>query len=96
MHSSATPLPENRFQATGNNPRYRNAENDALVERYLGTVLRAERIKALADLVHHRTDQLPSLPLFYEVDYTLHADRVHGVTARGPRSTQTWNAQDWY
>ena len=34
MHSSSTPLPENRYQATGNNPRYRNPENDARVTTF--------------------------------------------------------------
>ena len=90
-----TPLPENRFTAQGNNSRLRSPENDGLIERYLTTIPRTERMQALRDFVHFRTDLLPSMGLFYEVDFTLFDERLSNVTARGPRSTQTWNAHEW-
>jgi peptide/nickel transport system substrate-binding protein len=95
MLSSSTPLPENRFTATGNNSRYRNPENDALIERYLTTIPRDDRMQALRELIHHRTDQLPSMGLLYEVEFTIYYERLSNVTSRGPRSAQTWNAHLW-
>lgn len=95
MLSSSTALPENRFTTTGNYPRYRNPENDALIERYLTTIPRTDRMQALSDFVHFRTDQLPSMGLFYEVEFTIYDEHLSGVTSRGPRSSHTWNAQQW-
>jgi len=40
-------LPENRFQVTGNTPRYRSPVLDALVDRYVVTIPRAERLRVL-------------------------------------------------
>jgi peptide/nickel transport system substrate-binding protein len=95
LHSRSTPLPENRFQVTGNNARYRSGEMDSLVEKYVTTVPRAERMEALRQIVHHRTDQLPSLGLFYEVDFTMISARLDGVLARGALASQAWNAHEW-
>jgi peptide/nickel transport system substrate-binding protein len=95
FHSSSTPLPENRFGIGGNNSRYRNPEMDRLIETYLTTVPRAERMEALRQLVRFHTDQIPSMALFYEVDFTVYNNRLTGVTARGPTASQAWNAETW-
>jgi hypothetical protein len=95
VHSSSTPLPENRFSSTGNNSRYRDAENDALIEHYLTTIPRSERLQAPRDIVRFRTDQLPSMGLFYEPEFTMYDERLSNITSRGPRSAQTRNAHEW-
>jgi peptide/nickel transport system substrate-binding protein len=59
-HSSLVALPENRFQVTGNNPRYRSPELDSLIERYVITIPRSERMSLLGQIVHQLSDQLPS------------------------------------
>jgi peptide/nickel transport system substrate-binding protein len=94
-HSASTPLPENRFQVTGNNPRYRNRELDSLIEQYVVTIPRPERMRLLAGIVHHLSDQIPSLGLFYVVDTTIHSRRIQGVTGRSERATQAWNVHEW-
>jgi peptide/nickel transport system substrate-binding protein len=94
-HSTSTPLPENRFQVTGNNPRYRNPELDGYIDRYVVTIPRAERMQVLGQIAHHLSDQLPSMGLFYVVDSTVYADRLSGITPRTERATQAWNAQEW-
>jgi len=95
FHSSFTPLPENRFLVTGNNSRYRNPELDAAVERYVTTISRRERTQALADIVRHQTEHLPSMGLFYDAEATVVTNRLENVTGRGPTSTQAWNAAEW-
>ena len=95
MSSSSIPLPENHFTATGNNSRWSNPENDALVQRYMTTIPYAERMQVLADLLHLRTDQLPVMGLFFEAEFTIHNAKLERVTSRGPRSSQAWNAQLW-
>jgi peptide/nickel transport system substrate-binding protein len=95
FHSSSTPLPENRFQVTGNNSRYRNAELDSFIEHYLTAIPRTERMEALGQIVHHQTDQLPSMGLFYDAEATLFTNRLDRVTGRGPNGSQAWNAYEW-
>ncbi len=95
FHSASAPLPENRFTATGNNPRYRNPEMDRWIDLYVTTVPRTERVEALRQFLHIQTDQLPSMGLFYEVDFTLTNSRLIGPYARGPLSSQAWNAETW-
>lgn len=94
-HSASTPLPENRFTVTGNNPRYRNAELDGLIERFVTTIPRADRMQLLGGIVHHLTDQIPSMGLFYVVDSTIYSKKLQGMTRRTERATNAWNAHEW-
>ena len=94
-HSSATPLPENRFTVMGNFSRHRSAELDSYLEQFITTIPRAERLQALARIARYESDILPSLGLFYQVDSALIADRIQGVTANGRRATQAWNVEQW-
>jgi peptide/nickel transport system substrate-binding protein len=94
-HGSNTPLPENGFRVTGNNARYRNPEFDALLERYITTIPRAERIQTLGQIVRHQTEELTWMGLIYDVDVTLFSGRIANVRARGDRATQAWNAHEW-
>jgi peptide/nickel transport system substrate-binding protein len=94
-HSSATPLPENRFMVTGNYSRHRSAELDSYIEKFITTIPRTERLQALARIAHYESDILPSMGLFYQVDTALIADRIQEVTANGRRATQAWNVEQW-
>jgi len=94
-HSSLVALPENRFQVTGNNPRYRSPELDSLIERYVVTIPRADRMVLLGQIVHQLSDQIPSLGLFYVVDSTIFNKRISAMTKRTERATQAWNAEEW-
>ncbi|MBM2812175.1 MAG: hypothetical protein HW416_2934, partial [Chloroflexi bacterium] len=94
FHSSKVPLAENRFTGE-NNPRYRNQEFDALLERYSATIPRQARTQVLGQIVNHIADQVVMMGLTYSIDPTLIGNRVRNVTARIPRSTQAWNAHEW-
>ena len=95
FHSSRIPLPENRYLTSGFAERYKNAQVDAALERFATTIPLPERMGALADLVHHQTENLSEMPLFYGADPTLISNRLVNVTGRGSLYTQGWNAQDW-
>jgi hypothetical protein len=49
----------------------------------------------VAALIHHQTENLSELPLFYGADPTLISNRLVNVTGRGPLYTQAWNAHEW-
>ena len=53
------------------------------------------RMAALGQIVHHLSDQIPSLGLFYVVDSTIYSRKITGMTRRTQESTQAWNAEEW-
>jgi peptide/nickel transport system substrate-binding protein len=92
--SQQTPLPENNF--VGNNTmRYRNPEYDALVQRFVNTIPRAERIVLLSQMVQHTTEQLVPIPLYHEPEPVFINNRLVNAAGRRGTSVQTWNAQEW-
>jgi ABC-type transport system substrate-binding protein len=94
-HSSATPLPENRFSVTGNTARYVSPELDALIDRYTTTVPRAEHLQALGQILHHQTSNVTTMGHFHYVNPTMVANRLVNVTGRGFGVTEAWNAHEW-
>jgi peptide/nickel transport system substrate-binding protein len=93
-HSSQTPMPENRY-AAGGVSRYRSAELDGWIERYLTTIPLVERMQVMGGMVQHQTENLSQLPIFHGADPTLVSNRLQNVTARGDNFTQAWNVQEW-
>ena len=88
---SASPLPETRFVG-GNRSRYRNAELDSAITRYIGTVPMTERLAALRDVVHHQTENLTMLPLFYEGNVVLIGSKKLKNVAPG---RLPWDVYEW-
>lgn len=91
IHSSRAPLPENNFQITGNYSRYMNPEYDALYEKFTVTIPRAERMRVLIQIVQHLQERLIKMPLFFDAEPTMVANRLQGVIA----GKQVWNAHEW-
>jgi peptide/nickel transport system substrate-binding protein len=83
-------LPENRYVGS-NNGRYMNAEVDALAQRFFTTIPRTERMAIAGQILNHVTENLPMLPLFYDAQAVLLANRAMNV----PALAQTWNAHQW-
>ena len=52
-------------------------------------------MRALGQVVHHMTDQLTVLPLFYDTKSAIIGNRLKNATGLGDNSTQAWNAHDW-
>jgi peptide/nickel transport system substrate-binding protein len=88
--SSEARLPENRYQGR-NISRYMNPEFDALVERYISTIAWGPRMQLLGQVVHHISDQLNAMGLFYDVGTTLVGNRLVNVPASNP----TANVHEW-
>ncbi len=95
FHSSKAALAENNYQSVGNYPRYMNPAFDVLMDRYFATVPERERTEVLGQVIHHMTDQLIALGLFYNGSAVMVSNRIKGVTVGAARSTQTWNALEW-
>jgi peptide/nickel transport system substrate-binding protein len=90
FHGGATPLLENNFSG-GNRARYQNPELDGLIDRYLVTIPMPERMALLGDIIHHQTDQLTIMPLFFAgLAWVLGDKHLKNVS-----SDKTWNAHLW-
>jgi peptide/nickel transport system substrate-binding protein len=97
FHSSWTRLSSNNFRIAGpgNRSRYMTPEFDALLETYLRTVPLAERTRALGQVIHHMTDQVTVLGLYYRSDPGAISNRMLGVSQEWPESQITWNGHEW-
>lgn len=94
-HSKETPLPENRFNG-GNRSRYMNPAFDALIDRYMTTISPQERTPVLGQIVHHMTDQLTAMGIYYNTEPVMIGNRLMSVTARDVgETTEAWNAHEW-
>jgi len=94
LHSSQVPTADNNWVGA-NFPRYANAEYDALYERYLVTIPRAERMQVLSQALHHIATQLPVLGVYYRVAPTMITNRLVGVGPVQVVGHQAWNAHEW-
>ncbi len=75
-----------------NTTGYMNAELDTLIERYLVTIPRPERMQLAGQIIHHLTDQVIPMLMFYDITATAVGKRVHNVTTQG---NELWNVQAW-
>jgi peptide/nickel transport system substrate-binding protein len=92
--SNDVPLPENNFVGR-NITRYRSAELDSIINKYVSTIPKSEREPLLGQIVHQYTDQLILLTLYHEPEPVLISNRMVNVAGRKGFGIQTWNVWDW-
>jgi peptide/nickel transport system substrate-binding protein len=83
-------LPENNYRGI-NRARYMNPDYDALLDRYYVTIPRTERLDVLGGMIHHLTDQLPLMTLYFDVAPTLIDIRLVHIS----NGFTLWNVQEW-
>jgi len=87
-HSTQARLPQNNF--TGNNySRYMNPEFDNLLDTYFATVPHQPRMETLRQVVHHMTDQLNQIDLYYAPRSVMVGNHMLNV------DQLPWNANQW-
>jgi peptide/nickel transport system substrate-binding protein len=89
LTTRTVPTAETRWVGA-NRGRYSNGEFDALVDRFFVTIPRAERMAVCGQIVHHMTDQLVVMGLYFTPDATGVSKRLTNVPAGDP-----WNSQEW-
>jgi hypothetical protein len=72
-----------------------NPELDSLIDGYLRTIPRQERLQLAAQAIHHITDRVVELPLFYDTQPAFIANRLVNVSAATGNSQTAWNAHEW-
>ncbi len=92
-HGQEAALPENGFRGQ-NRTRYASPELDGLIDRYLVTVPRQERMEVLRQMVRHISEQLPIMGITYNVEAMLVARRIVNVNADvGTRNGHEWDVR---
>jgi len=89
--SSEARLPERGYVGL-NTSGYMSPELDSLIDRYYVTIPRPERMQLAAQIVHHLSDQVVPVLLFYDVTSTAIGSRVKNVYWQG---NQLWMATNW-
>jgi peptide/nickel transport system substrate-binding protein len=79
----------------GNYVRYMNPEVDVLIEKYFTTIGFNDRMQVLGQLVHHTTENLIWMPLYWRVIPTFIGNRLIDVPAVSDVGAQYWNAHLW-
>jgi ABC-type transport system substrate-binding protein len=73
-----------------------NPEFDTLIEKYMVTTAERERAPLLAEIVHHMTDQVTILDLWYNTEAIAVGTRlVNVVNKKTSGANQAWNAHEW-
>jgi len=95
LHSSESRLPENNYVGA-NYARYMVPEFDAMLDRYFVTIPKRERIQALGEIIHHVSDQLNVMGLFYDTEPLMIGNRLRNVASNPiPRSSPVWAIYEW-
>lgn len=93
-YSRDATLPENNY-AGGNQSRYMNSDYDALYERYVATIPRAERMQLAGQLLRHMSENLPDMIIMYRMLSMPISNRLINITAVPRNSAPSWNAHEW-
>lgn len=94
FHGSQTPLPENNL--VGNNrSRYMNPQLDALIERHRLTIPMPERVNVTREIVHHMTEQLSNMGLFYDVEPMMVTNRLLNAVVGPQQGLALQRVHEW-
>jgi peptide/nickel transport system substrate-binding protein len=92
FHSREMPTAENNFRGD-NRARYASPEFDALFDRFIVTIPRAERLRLLNQIINHMTDRLVVLDLHYQGDVAANSKRILNVHPGDPINAHEWDVQ---
>jgi ABC-type transport system substrate-binding protein len=95
-HSAEARVPERSYTGN-NNGRYMSPDLDRLIDQLSVTMQPTERLTIAGQIVHHITDQLPVLPLFFDATPILIHNRLRGMSllSGDEDARQGWNSYEW-
>ena len=63
-------------------------------EQFVVTIPFDERMQVLGQIVHHETDQLPTMRLIYDPEPTMVSNRLKNVPAATPSNIEKWEVSN--
>lgn len=95
VYGPTCPSEQSRW-AGGNRGCYQNPDNDRLVDGLTVAIDAAEQRRLWRELVKLQSEELPVLPLYFNVQVTLFREGILGVKGdTKPRTSVTWNVAQW-
>ena len=86
--------PENRWIGP-NRPGWSNAEFDRVAAGFTAAIASAERVRHIAEMARIMTEDLPTIPLMYELRAFAHVAAVRGPQAEADEAVVAWNIHEW-
>jgi peptide/nickel transport system substrate-binding protein len=92
--SSRIAGPENRWRAT-NRIGWSTPEHDRLFDAWSAALDRTERNQLMIQMLKNVSEELPGLPLYFELAVTAHVGALQGPLTIAPDSTAYHNLHEW-
>ncbi|HEY3117310.1 MAG TPA: ABC transporter substrate-binding protein [Chloroflexota bacterium] len=86
--------PDNRWIGP-NRPGWSNPEFERLADSFLGTIDQNERVRLIGQMVRVMSEDLPTIPLMYELSAFAYTSAIRGPNADADEAVFGWNIQDW-
>ena len=94
LHTSQIPSEKNGWSGQ-NGGGYSNPEVDKLVEDLDLEFNPAKRKQLVAKILHHYTDEVPVIPLYYRADVAVNPTNVVGVHLTGHQYSESNAVENW-
>jgi peptide/nickel transport system substrate-binding protein len=94
LYSGQIPTAANRWRGA-NRPGWSNAEYDRLWDAFNTTLERPQRIQVIASMMKVLSDELPYIPLFYNMSVQSWVSNLNGPTKNTPETLPYWNIHEW-
>jgi peptide/nickel transport system substrate-binding protein len=92
--SSQVATERNRYRGR-NRPAWTNAEYDRLWDSFNTTLERTERNRIVVQMTQILAEELPYIPLFYNLSVQSWTSRLKGPTDSTPATLPYWNVHEW-
>ncbi len=95
VHGPTCPTEASRW-AGGNRGCYQNPDMDRVIEALTTAIEPDQQRQLYRQLVRMQSEELPVLPLYFNVQITMFRDGVLGVKGdTQPRTSVSWNVDEW-
>ncbi len=94
FHSKNIPTKENGFSGQ-NSAKWSNKKVDSLLEKLDVEMTHKGRKKLMTEILHHYTDDVPVIPLYYRADVSVTPKSLKGYRMPGHQFVSTNHAEHW-
>ena len=94
LHTLQIPSEKNGWSGQ-NNPSYSNPEVDALLDQLELEFDSAKRKQIVAKILHHYTDEVPVIPLYYRSEVAVIPKNIKGLHLTGTQFSESNSVENW-
>lgn len=95
LHSRNIPTKANNYLGE-NYTGYKNPAVDRLLEGYKKEFDPAKRKKIMREILYHFTDDVPTIPIFYQVEQAVVPKNLQGFQLAGHQFFSTYSVENWH